>query len=85
MRQEFRHEFEDPEYFKARSEVTDKAYEALEQGSITLILTFVVRFLSTSPHVSTGIQASSSASVEPVTKKRKATDEGPTMKKTALW
>ena len=84
MRQEFRHEFEDPEYFKARSEVTDKAYEALEQGSITSILTFVLGFLS-SPHVSTGIQASSSASVEPITKKRKATDEGPTMKKTALW
>ena len=32
LRQEFHHEFEDPEYFKARSEVTDKVYEALEQG-----------------------------------------------------
>ena len=53
--------------------------------AITSILTFVVRFLSTSPYVSTGIQASSSASVEPITKKRKVTDEGPTMKKTALW
>ena len=32
LRQEYHHEFADPEYYKARSEVTDKVHEALEQG-----------------------------------------------------
>lgn len=32
LRQEYQHEFHDPDYFKARSEVTDKVHEALEQG-----------------------------------------------------
>nr|SVE85934.1 EOG090X0OE5 [Daphnia pulicaria] len=32
LRQEYHPEFHDPEYFKVRSEVTDKVHEALEQG-----------------------------------------------------
>ena len=32
LRQEYKHEFHDPEYFKARSEVTDKVHDALVQG-----------------------------------------------------
>nr|CAG4642264.1 EOG090X0OE5 [Eurycercus lamellatus] len=32
LREEYHHKFEDPEYYKARSEVTDKVHEALEQG-----------------------------------------------------
>ena len=35
--------------------------------------------------LTTGIQASSSTSAEPAPKKRKASDEGPAMKKTAFW
>ncbi len=34
LRQEYHPEFHDPEYFKVRSEVTDKGHEALEQGII---------------------------------------------------
>jgi hypothetical protein len=34
LRQEYHPEFHDPEYFKVRSEVTDKVHEALEQGII---------------------------------------------------
>ncbi len=32
LRQEFKCDFNDPEYYKERSEVTDKVHEALEQG-----------------------------------------------------
>lgn len=90
LRQEYRHaEFHDPEYFKVRSEVSDKVYEALEQGNSNATIYSIlyenssVFFPFTSFFYLPGIQASSSS--EPTTKKRKASDDGPAMKKTALW
>ena len=32
LKEEFHHVFHDPEYYKTRSEVTDKVYAALEKG-----------------------------------------------------
>lgn len=34
LESDFKHEFHDPEYFKTRSEITDKVHEALEQGNL---------------------------------------------------
>lgn len=87
LKQEFHHEFHDPEYFKVRSEVTDKVHEALEQGKpdkISLSVNILLRSMQTQYFKSfLGIQASTST--EPVTKKRKTSSDGPALKKTALW
>lgn len=45
LRQEYKHEFHDPEYFKARSEVTDKVHDALVQGMFQSLMN-VMMFLS---------------------------------------
>ena len=45
LRQEFKCDFNDPEYNKERSEVTDKAHEALEQGISAEFNSIITQYL----------------------------------------